>query len=202
MSDPLTRLVELTVYAPIGLVAVAREHLPDYVEQGRNRVEQRLTLARFIGQMVVTQGRRELERRLAESAERPSPTRSGSSSARSGAPRPTVGAEPGRRTEALRSTAAVGTDPVPSSDPASASEDTVTRGAADAGVEPMHRTHETDLAADALPIEGYESLAAAQVVARLADLDADGLDLLERFERSHRNRRTVLHRIEQLRSAS
>ncbi len=65
MTDPLTRLVELTVYAPIGAAAIVRERMPEVIATGREQVHQRVTLARFIGQMVVTQGRRELERRLA-----------------------------------------------------------------------------------------------------------------------------------------
>lgn len=159
MSDPLTRLVELTVYAPIGLAAAARERLPDYVEEGRTRVEQRLTLARFIGQMVVTQGRREIERRMRAAAE-PAPT-----------PR-------------LRVVPDVPT-PAPVTEP-----------------EPEPGTDEAAPDADDLPIEAYESLAAAQVVARLADLDDTGLTQVERFERTHRNRRTVLNRIDQLRRSS
>lgn len=156
MSDPLTRLVELTVYAPIGLAAVARERLPDYVEEGRTRVEQRLTLARFIGQMVVTQGRRELERRVRAAAEPPPP-----------------------RLRVVPDVSPPAAEPAPEPD-----------------------TDEPAPDADDLPIEAYESLAAAQVVARLADLDDIGLARVEHFERAHRNRRTVLNRIDQLRSST
>ena len=53
-------------------------------------------------------------------------------------------------------------------------------------------------AAEALPIEEYESLAASQVVARLAGLTPAELADVERFERAHRGRRTVLGKIEQL----
>jgi hypothetical protein len=53
-------------------------------------------------------------------------------------------------------------------------------------------------AADELPIEEYESLAASQVVARLPALTPDGLDTIRRFETAHRGRRTVLGRIDQL----
>jgi hypothetical protein len=53
-------------------------------------------------------------------------------------------------------------------------------------------------AADELPIEEYQSLAASQVVARLPALTADELDRIRRFEAAHRGRRTVLGRIDQL----
>ncbi len=53
----------------------------------------------------------------------------------------------------------------------------------------------------ALPIEGYDALAASQVVGRLAGLDADGLEQVRRHESAHRARRTVLARIAQLQAA-
>jgi hypothetical protein len=52
--------------------------------------------------------------------------------------------------------------------------------------------------ADTLPIEEYESLAASQVVARLPALTAAELAEVRRFEATHRGRRTVLGRIDQL----
>jgi hypothetical protein len=52
-----------------------------------------------------------------------------------------------------------------------------------------------------LPIDQYESLAASQVVARLASLTAEDLEAVRRFEVSHRGRRTVIARIDQLLAA-
>jgi hypothetical protein len=49
-----------------------------------------------------------------------------------------------------------------------------------------------------LPIEGYDALAASQVVARLAGLSPAELERVERYEAAHRGRRTILHRIAQL----
>jgi hypothetical protein len=49
-----------------------------------------------------------------------------------------------------------------------------------------------------LPIAGYESLAASQVVARLDDLTPEELERVRAFEAAHRGRRTVLGKIEQL----
>jgi hypothetical protein len=59
---------------------------------------------------------------------------------------------------------------------------------------------EADDHRDRLPIDGYESLAASQVVARLGSLGMVELDVIEAFERAHRNRRTVLGRIAQVRT--
>jgi hypothetical protein len=60
----------------------------------------------------------------------------------------------------------------------------------------------TDALDDAaeLPIPGYDSLAASQIVARLATLSEGELDILERHELAGRARRTVLNRIAQLRA--
>ena len=51
---------------------------------------------------------------------------------------------------------------------------------------------------DALPIDEYESLAASQVVARLAALSPAELRTVRDFEGAHRGRRTVLGKIDQL----
>lgn len=53
---------------------------------------------------------------------------------------------------------------------------------------------------DALAIGDYDHLAARQVVARLGGLAPGELGAIERYERAHRHRQTVLRRIEQLRS--
>ncbi len=45
---------------------------------------------------------------------------------------------------------------------------------------------------------GYDTLSASQVVRRLESLDADHLGAVQRYEASHRNRRTILSRTQQL----
>jgi hypothetical protein len=53
-------------------------------------------------------------------------------------------------------------------------------------------------AAELLPLEGYESLAASQVVDRLGRLGPRELERVREFERTHRGRRTILGKIDQL----
>jgi hypothetical protein len=53
---------------------------------------------------------------------------------------------------------------------------------------------------DDLPIPGYDELAAPQIIERLAALQPDELERVELHERGHRRRRTVLGRIDQIRS--
>ena len=55
-----------------------------------------------------------------------------------------------------------------------------------------------EAAAEELPIEEYESLAASHVVARLEGLSPSELRRVRRFEAAHRGRRTVLGKIDQL----
>jgi hypothetical protein len=45
---------------------------------------------------------------------------------------------------------------------------------------------------------GYDTLSASQVVRRLESLEADQLRAVHRYEASHRNRRTILNRTQQL----
>lgn len=54
---------------------------------------------------------------------------------------------------------------------------------------------------DELPVPEYDSLAASQVVPRLATLDRADLELVGAYERAHRNRQTILHRVAQLLAA-
>lgn len=68
---------------------------------------------------------------------------------------------------------------------------------------PVRIVEEVPLPADVprsedLAIPSYDSLAASQVVSRLAGLAPDELDAVRRYELAHRGRRTVLGRIAQL----
>lgn len=49
-----------------------------------------------------------------------------------------------------------------------------------------------------LALDDYDALAASQVVPRLGSLSAEQLELVRRYERGHRNRQTILHRVGQL----
>ena len=49
-----------------------------------------------------------------------------------------------------------------------------------------------------LPVQDYDSLAASQVVPRLATLATDELLAVQAYELAHRNRQTILNRVAQL----
>ncbi len=54
------------------------------------------------------------------------------------------------------------------------------------------------VSASALAIPGYDSLSASQVVQRLEGLSSPELEEVRAHETAHRQRRTILHRVEQL----
>lgn len=75
-KSPLDQVVDLFVYAPLGLALTVRDELPTLIERGRTQVEAQTTLARMIGQFVVVQGQKEAEklaRRMTGAANGPAP---------------------------------------------------------------------------------------------------------------------------------
>ena len=181
-DDLFERLLDLAVYAPVGFALTVRDELPAKVRQGRQAMENRVQLARFIGQLAVQTGRRELGRRLEE-------RRAANAAGGTGAGVPgdagSVVAEPDRSTDDTR------TDDTRTED--TRTEDTAARTVPTGPVVDV----EVPAAGD-LPIAEYESLAAIHVVDRLRTMQRDELELVRRFEVAHRNRRTILAKIEQL----
>ncbi len=149
-KTPLGHVVDLVVYAPVGLITLAQRELPELISAGKTRVDNQITLARFIGKMAVKQGSNEFKRRM-------------------------------RAAEASRTTtpaAAQVSDILPVLDIAPSS---------------ARNTSVADL-----PIDGYDSLAASQVVQRLNTLTPAELETVRAHEESNRARRTILGKITQL----
>jgi hypothetical protein len=160
--DPLEQLLELAVYAPVGLFLLAREHVPNAIERGRTQVTGQVRLARFIGQFAVGKVRQEIDARLA----------------------------------VRQATTTDLTDATAETEPAAA-HDTVGTSVSSEDLEVLITVDEIGTVAP-LPIDGYDALAASQVLPRLVALDGTGLEAVRQYEESHRNRRTVLARIGQL----
>ena len=78
-DDPGEQLLDLLVYAPLGLLLEARDLIPKLAAKGRQRMGGQVTVARMIGEMAVRQGQRRAEgvvKRLREQqagAARPEP---------------------------------------------------------------------------------------------------------------------------------
>jgi hypothetical protein len=168
-KTPVDQVLDLLVFGPLGLAITAKTQMPEIVAKGRAQVEGQLTMARFIGQFAVQQGKVEVEKRL---------------KAYTAPPRPAPAAPP---TPAAPS-AEDGAPPEPAP---SAPEPVDTAGAAssETGAPP---------AAGDLAIPGYDALSASQVVQRLAGLSPGELEQVRLYESSTRGRKTVLTKISQL----
>jgi hypothetical protein len=168
-TSPLDRLVELAVYAPVGLAVTVSEELPSLVDKGRRRVTSQVVVARMVGRFAVSRGAQEVER-LASQAATWLDLLGGPSGPTAPTVAPVAGTvhHPPRRPTA--SPNGNGTRPVAADVP-----------------------HEGQLA-----IPGYDSLSAPQVVKRLDGLVDGELDAVRQYEEAHRGRRTILSKIAQL----
>jgi len=68
------RVLDVVVYAPVGLVRRLRDDLPGLVATGRREVEDRIRVAHWVGEMSVNYGRSELQRRMAATSTTPEVT--------------------------------------------------------------------------------------------------------------------------------
>jgi hypothetical protein len=172
-QDPVERAVELLVFAPIGAALYVRDAAPSVLKT------------------VVARGRAEVDKRQDEVAKRMTSARSlGQVAIAFGVPmlRQKVSTRLGEvrtRGEQLVTrpepeTPTVRTPPRP----------TIVR-------KPV-AVPDSAPESDELPIPGYDALSASQVVERLAGLGRDELDAVHAYEASHRQRRTILGKIEQL----
>jgi len=175
-KTPLEAMLDLAVYAPLGLLVSVTEDLPALVEKGRQRV----TLARMMGQMAAPQIQNEAGKLVQGVLDRlmpPGPP-----------PRPPA---PG--------------DPVPHLSPTN-EERPRPNGSVRSngnGATPAVRLVSADPVASAgLAIPGYDSLSAMQVVQRLPGLSSEELDAVRGYEARHRGRKTILNRADQLRSGA
>jgi hypothetical protein len=181
-DDPAEQLLDVLVYAPLGLLLEARDLLPKLAEKGRQRMGPQVTVARMVGELAVRQGQRRAEKVL----ERLRQQNSGSAGTGAGS-----SAGPGR-SSAGSSEPGNGHRPGPATATATATDDR--GGPAPAAAAPP--------LSSSLAIPGYDTLSASQVVPRLEGLSGDELEAIRRYEEATRARKTVLTRIDQLRNRS
>ena len=174
---PYETLLDYLVYAPIGAALVLVDAVPGLAERGRGPVEKRVAVARLVGRFAAE----EAGRRLATAWSVPAHEQPHVPVAENiVAPRPA----------ASPSTSAKSHARTRSSAPAAAGKDGPHRSS----------TPATPAPGGDLPIPAYDTLAASQVVARLASLTVAELEAVRRHESATRRRRTVLHKIAQLSS--
>lgn len=175
-------LVDLFVYAPIGLALRVKASLPQLVQEGRASASGPLYFARLIGEAAAKKaaetGKAATEQTLRRHF-------GGGEQA---------GASSGRAYESTSSNRSSSTDvdtsetaaPTPKSRPQREEPRT----------EPGPKSRRRS--GDDFPIPGYESLSATQVLAHLSRLSHEELRAVELFEQANRSRKTVLVRIAEL----
>jgi hypothetical protein len=154
--DPVEQLLDLILYAPIGLVAKGIDAVPELAQRGRVNAAN----ARVIGQFAL--GATNAKARSAIS-------------------------------DAEQHIAAFLAIIADSASPKRAATSEKAEGSTTAG---QSTTDASDAVEDI--ISGYDAMTAAQVLPLLTTLDQTQRDRVEHYERSHRARKTILHRLRQL----
>lgn len=174
--NPAEAALDLFLFAPLGLLSEATTLLPELAQKGRVQVGN----AKMLGQFAVQLGRQQAESRLGRVHGDARQLLSAWGLVPPDVPEQPEPA-PTRATARARSRAAE--TPVTPKTPVATPPD------------PRKAP-----AVDALGIPDYDSLAASQVVARLAGLPVTELEDVRRYEEAHRARKTILGRIAQLRA--
>ena len=175
MSDdksPIEKAVELAVYAPVGFLNFMRSMLPGWIEGGRQEVQTRLSTAKVMTEFAVAQGRQETEKAVTQAAE-------------------VIGGLAARRNQNGPAPARPAAPPAPAAAPAPAAPTVASTPSVAASNGPRPSD-------DTLAIPGYDSLAASQVVQRLAGLSGAELEAVRAYEAATRGRRTILNKVDQL----
>jgi hypothetical protein len=134
--------------------------------------EQHVALARVVGQFAVKMGRSKAAKEWAALVERSNARSSSAQQRGASADSNDAGSEPSTQSDDASAASSLPTSADPPEAPPGPS----------------------------LAIQEYDFLAASQIVARLVDLSEAERAAIEAYERANRNRRTVLGRIDQLRS--
>jgi hypothetical protein len=205
-SEPIEKLLDLCVYAPLGLVLDARRVVPELAEQGRAQVR----MARMVGEFAVGWGNQRLQSTLSDAQDHaldllrrigvasPEPEQA------PGAPDDESDdlwpGEPYAETTAEEPEAAA---PSGYDGPAwQEAEEAADRTGGYDGPTWVEEQAADGGGASALAIPDYDNLSASQVVPRLDGLTTGELEAVRLYERSNRHRKTILSRIAQLQSGS
>ena len=203
-KDPIEHTLELLVYAPIGVGLYLKDMGPTFVnmfiargraeiDRSQAQVQQRTTTAKSIGQVAVAFGVPMVRQRVGNEVD----------NAREKA-QSFLGSIPGTGTGSAPSAPAAPSTPpapVPTAAPANGNGNGAARSGHNGASAPAAAPADANSAAatdPGLPIPGYDSLSASQVVERLAGLAPAELESVRDYEGSHRKRRTILGKIDQI----
>jgi hypothetical protein len=193
-DDRVERALDVLVYAPLGLGLWLRDLAPSVldtvVSRGRAEVDRRheqaqqhVTTARSMGQVALAFGLPKVRARAERQVK-------------------AVREQADRLVENLaggRGNGATSSGPVPAAPPPRHAPAPDAQPVPDSTAEPAQ--HRSESSAH-LPIPGYDALSASQVVERLAGLGSDELAAVREYEVAHRNRRTILGKVDQLTASS
>lgn len=209
-SDDLTeKLLDLLVYAPIGLILDAQTLTPDLARRGR----QHTAAARQLGEMAVKRSLRRFDDTASDRTKSTStrePGRTEDTKTKSTATKKTAAKKTSSKKRAAKKTnskTSTRTAKEPTADGKRPGPTDVARP--DQGASGRAATTPSESAAGAasdtvapevesLAIPDYDLLAASQVVKRLDALTADELEAVRAYESGTRDRRTILHKIARL----
>jgi hypothetical protein len=177
--DPLSTLLDVVLYAPIG----AALHGPEAVEELAVKGRQDVANARVIGKLALDRGRREAAKLTDEVGDRLGDLFVAAARA---AGAPMAGADH---------------DTTSSPDEERRTPPGATDRATDGAGPHLTVVPDTAPSVEELAIPDYDNLSASQVVPRLDDLGEDELRAVQEYERAHRGRMTILSRIAQLQAS-
>jgi hypothetical protein len=197
-KSPGDRLLELVVFGPTGLAVTLVEEFPKLVEKGRHRVEGQVHTARLVGQFAVQMGRRQLEQSLGHLGGQPDDHPSRRETEVFGAAVPGRGPDPGREPDPERGEVPAPPPPFTTGVPPRRDQEGATVPPTRPSVWLSGGAPNGSGSPTSLAIPGYDSLSASQVVQRLEGLSEAELEEVRSHEAAHRQRRTILHRVEQL----
>jgi hypothetical protein len=200
--SPVDDLIDLLVYAPLGLALSASEELPKWVEKGRQQLAGQVPAARAVGSVAMTEGQKRLERLARLAVEWL--VQAGRMSGQDRAGRGEAGPEeaPAGPSATVSTPAA---DAANTASDAAPGSDAATSALVDTPLErqvaPQPVRGDATAAAPSaaeLAIPGYDALSASQVVQRLGGLAPEELEAVRAYESATRRRKTILTRIAQL----
>lgn len=171
-NSTLKDVIETGIFAVAGMVSEVQESLPRIVEKGRASLEPKFSVARFIGEFAVKGAESEFRKKSSVFTE--------------------------QMTDFVSSFLS---SFVESSDDKTF-DDSVTRpseGPVATKTSPKVRDSSkvaAESSASRLPISGYTTLSAQQVIARLSSLSSSELETVYNFEVAHRNRSSILRAID------
>jgi hypothetical protein len=186
------QVLDVVVFLPLGALLAAQSDPSGIAERGRRHLEAQVRTARFLGELAVREAGRQAQTVAADLWGGFSAARRHETSA------PTA---PREETEQTNRTEVTGTPP-PAEGAGAPRPERPARPAparpAPARPAPARRAA---TGARELAIPGYDELSAFQVVQRLGGLSSEELEAVLAYERSHRRRKTIVGRAEQLLSA-